>query len=255
MIIVPEPSHFQNREHECEQDSSMNTSAMASAILSDVLSADVCLYDQSPMSPDPCIRKRINHSRQRPHTRSVTFDLNLVREYSSQLQITDDDIGLLWHGNETRKQARAAVLALRSEASKARQDEEPTTNSYVDHFKQALTLSQSPDGNMDNLSRNMSMDSPARGLEQSLFPEITEGRRRIIQKILKAQSRLPPHASPGQKGFLLREVSRHLTRPSRRLAQLLAVGDARVVWDEMLAARSAMDEAVVTSNVSCMEVR
>lgn len=234
----------------------MNTAAMASAILSDVLAADVCLYDQSPMSPDPCIRKRVKHSRSRPNTRNVTFDLNLVREYSSQLEITSEDMGILWHGSETRKRARATVVALRSEASKAPQGDEPaTTNSYIDYFQQALTLSNTPDGNVDNLLSKMSMDSPARGLEQSLFPEITEGRRRVIQKILKAQSRLPPHASPGQKAFLLREVSRHLTRPSRRLAQLLAVGDAKVVLDDILAARSAMDEAVKGSNRSCVEVR
>ncbi len=267
MIIVPEPTgtRFQKDEQKFVQDN-RDISMMSlpgTTTFSNVLVDDMH-HHQLKHKPsrvvqvsDPCARKDTKHNHNL-HKRNVVFDLDVIPEYSNPVaEITDEEMRNMWYGIETRRQARATVVALKAQLSTTTsKDEDQTTCSYIEHFQEALTVSQSPDGKLDSILRKMSMDTPVRGLEHCMFPEIAHSRRRVIHKILRAQARLPPHASPGQRAFLLREVSMNLTRPSRRIAQLLAIGDAKVVLDEMLATRSAFDDpSTQLPNIFSIEVR
>lgn len=184
------------------------------------------------VSPDAVCRKTINLSRKRKSSKMVSFDLSIIQEHFSRVEITDDDVCELWHGSETRRRAKADAAAFRG-ASRDAPENDIESCTYLEHFKQALTITQS-NGKLDDLVRTMSVDSPARGLEPTIVPGLMEARRRRIAMILRAQKRLPPQATPEQKAYLLREVSRNLSTPSRRLAQLLGVGDAKVVIDDLL---------------------
>jgi hypothetical protein len=88
-------------------------------------------------------------------------------------------------------------------------------------------LQQVATNNMDEMEMNLS-DSPIRGLEQHVFPEIMSAREAIIRKVVAAQDRLPKQLPPEQQSKLLRVASQNLTKGSRLLARLKGMGDASV---------------------------
>jgi hypothetical protein len=210
------------------------------------------------VSPDdPFARKTMGHKRLRSSIR-VTFDLTnpdfldgseqAREEYHQEVLVSEDPpLADLWIGNEGKRRAKAVVQHFKkalAEQQRAEHDDTTTTSPppsfYLHHFQQALTITQS-DGKLDShLVRSISMDSPARGLEHYILPNMNQSRRRVVKMILRAQSRLPPHTNPEQKAFLLREVSKNLSKPSRRIAQLLGIGDAKVLVDMLLSDTNMM---------------
>ncbi|KAL3925674.1 MAG: hypothetical protein SGILL_000253 [Bacillariaceae sp.] len=77
---------------------------------------------------------------------------------------------------------------------------------------------------MQGIEINLS-DSPIRGLEQQIFPEILSNRAAIIRKVVSAQDMLPDGLAPDQQSKLLRAASQNLTKGSRLLARLKGMGD------------------------------
>jgi hypothetical protein len=258
-MIVPQQADFHHavacQHHELEAVKSAapaTTSSSRMASLSDAFDANNLLRNGvihgRVISPeDPFTRKVASHKRQRSSRKRVTFDLNMTSGAGSlnerrieEVLVSREQLKDLWIGNESKRRAKTVVdrfkqtLAKEKEATETEDNTSVCSSSYLNHFQQALTITQS-DEKLDSLVRAISMDSPARGLEHFILPHVNQTRRRAVKLILRAQSRLPSHTPPEQKAFLLREVSKNLSKPSRRIAQLLGIGDAKVLVDMLLA--------------------
>jgi hypothetical protein len=149
-------------------------------------------------------------------TRRVRFDL-LPQVDSRRVEPTHEEKMLMWWDSDIKKQPRQDGLAFK--------DNDEGYLSYVSKFHQALNLCSS-NGRLENVP--LISDVPVRGLEQGMFPDLIHGRLLVVSKVLRAQRKLPAKTSPEQQALLLSLVSKNLTRPSRLLARLLGIGDARV---------------------------
>jgi hypothetical protein len=154
-------------------------------------------------------------------THRVRFDL-LPQVDSRRVELTTHEEKKLmwWNRSDIKKQARRDGLAYK--------DNGEESLSYVSKFHQALHLCSS-NGRLENVP--LISDVPVRGLEQCLFPDLIHARLLVVSKVLRAQRKLPAKISPEQQALLLGVVSKNLTRPSRRVARLLGIGDARVAAD------------------------
>jgi hypothetical protein len=149
-------------------------------------------------------------------TRRVRFD-RLPQVDSRRVELTHEEKILMWWESDIKKQARRDGLAYK--------DNSEGSLSYVSKFHQALNLCSS-NGRLENVP--LISDVSVRGLEQCLFPDLIHARLLVVSKVLRAQRKLPVKISPEQQALLLSVVSKNLTRPSRRVARLLGIGDARV---------------------------
>ena len=102
---------------------------------------------------------------------------------------------------------------------------------YAAKFHNAIDLCANSSCHMKDCVPLLSNTS-ARGLEAHIFPQYhSERRRKVIRSVLKAQSKLPTTIDEDGRARLLNATSKHLTRPMRRFARLLAIGDAIVSAD------------------------
>jgi hypothetical protein len=132
--------------------------------------------------------------------------------------LTHEEKKLLWWDfDDIQKQARLDALAYK--------DNGEGSLSYISKFHKAFHLCRSK-GRLENVP--LISDDPVRGLEQCLFPALIHARLLVVSKVLRAQIKLPAKTSPEQQALLLSAVSKNWTRPSRRVARLLGIGDARV---------------------------
>ena len=124
-----------------------------------------------------------------------------------------------------------------------RQKVEERNPLYVQQLERILQLMVHPNKDdernvaLSKLLRGTSLDSPARGLEPIIFPNLKARRRHILKTVLKAQLRLPEKSSPEEKTALLSEVCLRLTRPSRQMARWLGAIDAKAVMKIVLESR------------------
>jgi hypothetical protein len=151
-------------------------------------------------------------------SRRVCFE-SVSKADTGRVTLTDEEKELMWWNNETKFQAKLDSISFQKEQA----DDESST--YTAAFRQALHMCSS---NAPLQGAPLISDSPVRGLEQRIFPELMQPRRRAVAMVLKAQRKLPKGASPEQKAALLCALSKKLTKPSRRVARLLAIGDATV---------------------------
>jgi hypothetical protein len=124
---------------------------------------------------------------------------------------------LMWWDSNIDKQARLDAMAYK--------DNGKGFLSYISKFHEALHLCSSI-GHLEDVP--MLSNFPVCGLEQCMFPGLIHARLRVVSKVLRAQIKLSLNKIPKQQALLLGVVSKNLTRPSRRVAQLLGIGDARV---------------------------
>jgi hypothetical protein len=150
-------------------------------------------------------------------TRRVRFDLLPQVDTRRVELLTNEEKKLMWWDFDIKKQVRQDALAYK--------DNGEGYISYISKFHEALHLCSS-NGRLENVP--LVSDVPVRGLEQSMFPHLIHARLLVVSKLLRAQSKLPANTSPEQQAFLLSAVSQNWTRPSRRVARLLGIGDARV---------------------------
>jgi hypothetical protein len=149
----------------------------------------------------------------------VRFDL-LPQVDTQQVELlTHEEKKLMWWDFDIRKEARLDALAYKEDNGGE------GSKSYTSKFHEALHLCSS-DGHLENVP--LISDVPVRGLEQCMFPGLIHARLLVVSKVLRAQRKLPAKSSPEQQALLLSAVSKNLTRPSRRVARLLGIGDARV---------------------------
>jgi hypothetical protein len=151
--------------------------------------------------------------------RRVGFDLLPQVDTRQVVLLTHEEKKLMWWDFDIRKEARLDALAYKED------NRGEGYLSYTSKFHAALHLCSS-DGRLENVP--LISDVPVRGLEQCMFPGLTHVRLLVVRKVLRAQRKLPAKSSPEQQALLLGAVSKKLTRPSRRVARLLGIGDARV---------------------------
>jgi hypothetical protein len=161
----------------------------------------------------------VTKKQQSRSTRRVRFDL-LPQVDTQRVDIlTHEGKKLMWWDLDiTKKEARLDALAYK-------QDNGEESLSYIGKFHEALHLCSS-NGRLENVP--LISDVPVRGLEQCMFPDLMHARLLVVSKVLRAQRKLPANISLEQQALLLSAVSKNLTRPSRRVARLLGIGDARV---------------------------
>lgn len=177
----------------------------------------------------PLLQKRVSSRRLKSKPgKSVDFDLQGVQVDMNRAELTPEERHDMWFGRATKKQAMAAAAALRESPEECLDE---ATHTYLACFQQALTTCHS-NNKLEQLPP-ISIHSSARGLEPIIFPEMVQMRTRVVGLVLKAQRKLPPTATLDQRAALLRSVSKNLTKPSRRIARVLAVGDAAVVAEEL----------------------
>ena len=98
---------------------------------------------------------------------------------------------------------------------------------HLENFE--IALSMCSDTTVDRLENvPLVSNSPVRGLENYLFPQLNKRRRCLVRGIVRSQKRFPEGLEADQKVKLLAATSKKLTLPSRRLARVLGIGDANV---------------------------
>eukprot|EP00934_Nitzschia_sp_Nitz4_P008310 Nitzschia sp. Nitz4//scaffold230_size58257//36396//37061//NITZ4_006485-RA/size58257-processed-gene-0.101-mRNA-1//-1//CDS//3329543262//8300//frame0 len=169
-----------------------------------------------------------NKKRRSKAKKQVRFNLESSQVDSNRVCLTQEECESMWFGRSTKKQALSEATVFR-ESPKGSMDVD--SRSYLACFKEALSTCHS-DNKLEHLPP-VSGDTSARGLEPLIFPEMVKIRRRATQMVLKAQERFPPGANRDQRAALLGSVSKSLSKPSRRMARILAVGDAKVVANDL----------------------
>ena len=167
--------------------------------------------------------------KKRPKTRSPTrvqFAVDASNELlctvnGDRVELTEEEVELMWWQAEEAAHFRKRA----KHASRVYQSAE-TTCPYSVSFKQAIELCSSSAGRIENIP--LVSNTPARGLEPYVFPELTHRRRKVIRTIVNAQRKLPDGLHPEQKAKLLNAASKSLSRSARRMSRVLALGDASV---------------------------
>jgi hypothetical protein len=147
----------------------------------------------------------------------------LCTVYGDRVELTEEEVELMWwkadDAAQFRKRAKYASKVYQSAGS---------TCPYTISFKRAIELCSSSAGSIiENVP--LVSNTPARGLEPYVFPELTHKRRKVIRTIVNAQRKFPDGLHPEQKAKLLNATSKFLTRSARRMSRVLAIGDASVV--------------------------
>ena len=154
---------------------------------------------------------------------SFTHDKVVCHVTIDRVALTTEEAASMWWQSEEANSFKSRA----KRAAKVYQTSEVASDSYSEKFKEALDICTNSSGQLENVP--LVSNSPARGLENYIFPELVQQRKRVIRAVLNAQRKLPRGLSVDHRSKLLNATSKHLTRPSRRLARLLAIGDAKVV--------------------------
>jgi hypothetical protein len=166
----------------------------------------------------------------KPKTRSPTrvqFAVDTSNELlctvnGDRVELTEEEVELMWWQAE-----EAALFRKRAKHASRVYQSAGTTCPYTISFKRAIDLCSSSAGSrIENVP--LVSNTPARGLEPYVFPELTHKRRKVIRTIVNAQRKLPDGLHPEQKAQLLNAASKSLTRSARRMSRVLAIGDANV---------------------------
>jgi hypothetical protein len=148
---------------------------------------------------------------------------------ADRLEMTKQDKELMWWSSDDASQfKRRAKRAARVYQKSSSEESESDTKgrSYTAQFKRALETCSNSSGHLEKVP--LISNTPARGLENYIFPEIFAHRRDVVRTVLKAQEKIPEDMSSEHRVRLLNATSKCLTRPMRRLSRVMAIGDARV---------------------------
>lgn len=177
----------------------------------------------TPVIPFTPLKKKLKtRSQARVHFAVVDGSNELLcTVYGDRVELTEEEIELMWWKAEEaahfRKRAKHVSKVYQSAG---------TTCPYTVNFKRAIELCSTTAGSMENIP--LVSNTPARGLEPYVFPELTSKRRKVVRTIVNAQRKLPDGLHPEQKAKLLNAASKSLTRSARRMSRILAIGDASV---------------------------
>mmetsp|Transcript_21104 Transcript_21104/g.32239 ORF Transcript_21104/g.32239 Transcript_21104/m.32239 type:complete len:220 (-) Transcript_21104:29-688(-) len=154
--------------------------------------------------------------------RSVRFDLT-PRCHFGRVELTiEEKHQMFWNAADIKRQARLeALLYLKNNHYL-----ENSTTPYETIYNEALHTCCSI-GRIENAHSIILSVSGCRGLEQFIVQGISKTRGEVVRRVLKAQSMLPAKLDRHQQAILLCGVSKNLTRSSRRMGQLFAIGDAQ----------------------------
>ena len=144
----------------------------------------------------------------------------------NRLELTDEErIQMWWQAREYNSFKRKAKQIAKIYQRLGPLDEEECD--YITRFRNAIDVCTNSSSHVDSVP--LLSNTPTRGLEAYIFPQYhSERRKKVIRSVLRAQSKLPTTIDVDGRARLLNATSKHLTRPMRRLARLLAIGDARV---------------------------
>ena len=144
----------------------------------------------------------------------------------NRLELTyEERIQMWWQAREYNSFKRKAKHIAKIYQTLGPLDEEQCD--YVTRFRNAIDVCTNSSSHMDSVP--LLSNTPTRGLEAYIFPQYhSERRKKVIKSVLRAQRKLPTTIDVDGRARLLNATSKHLTRPMRRLARLLAIGDARV---------------------------
>jgi hypothetical protein len=158
----------------------------------------------------------------------ITRPLEAINTNCDRVELTNVEKVLMWwqpqEVMEIKQRAKRASALYRHPRGK---EEDPPCD-YHSRFASAVDTCTNSSGHMEGAT--LLSDTPARGLEPYIFPEYhSQQRRKVVRSVLDAQRKLPSKLSADGRARVLNATSKHLTRPMRTLARLLANGDARVV--------------------------
>jgi hypothetical protein len=132
----------------------------------------------------------------------------------------------LWWDNDLRKSSRHSIrMYMRNQHLDGIPKDE-----FEHRYRQAVTMCSSYCADITEIP--LLSDTPIRGLEHKIFPDLINSRKDVVRKVVAAQHKLPKQLSPEQQSKLLRAVSQNLTRSSRMLARLYGIGDSTVAADD-----------------------
>jgi hypothetical protein len=159
------------------------------------------------------VRFRVDENNQ------IVLDVNTT----ARVELTEEEKTQMWWSNVSGLQRKNKQNEFKELVRQTSENEE-----YIAKFRQALDLCNNSSSKYPLQNVPLVSDCPARGIERVLFPELGQYRRQGVRTIVLAQSRLPPKMSLDLQQKLLGATSKRLSRPSRRLARLLGIGDAMV---------------------------
>jgi hypothetical protein len=157
-----------------------------------------------------------------------TRPLEAINTDCDRVELTDVEKVLMWwqplEVMEIKQRAKRASALYRH----PRGNEEDPPCDYYSRFASAVDTCTNSSGHIEGVP--LLSNTPARGLEPYIFPEYhSQQRLKVVRSVLDAQRKLPSKLSADGRARVLNATSKHLTRPMRTLARLLANGDARVV--------------------------
>ena len=159
--------------------------------------------------------------------------------FTSELSLEQERERCWWSKAELKQNAKNDVRAYRDansrtcSSSQTQQGTQTDKNEFSLAWKLCIENSRNHNFDIVEAVPLIPGQVPYRGLELCLFPELKRNRRYVISTFLKVQQKLPRQMSADQRDQALSAVSKKLTKPSKRIARLLGIGDANFVAEEI----------------------
>lgn len=145
-----------------------------------------------------------------------------------RVELTEVEKVLMWWQPQEVMEIKRRAKHTSHSYRHPRGENEDSPCDYHSKFASAVDMCTNSSGHMEGAP--LLSNTPARGLEPYIFPEYhSQQRSKVVRSVLDAQTKLPSKLSADGRARVLNATSKHLTRPMRTLARLLAIGDARVV--------------------------
>jgi hypothetical protein len=164
-----------------------------------------------------------------PHVEDYnTRPLVAISTNYDRVELTEMEMVLMWWQPEEVMEIKLRAKRTSALYRHPRGEDDDSSCDYHSKFASAVDMCTNSSGYMEGAP--LLSNTPARGLEPYIFPEYhSQQRRKVVRSVLDAQKKLPSKLSADGRARVLNATSKHLTRPMRTLARLLAIGDARVV--------------------------